>query len=222
MALIKCPECGHENVSDTATSCPNCGFNVRDYTDKINHELEENIASLAGEIRKNENNSLKKNKPFKKIGIIMSLTIAALLIILLVTINANKDYKLSPSEEDAVNCAYTTSIKNDNDISIVNLYEFVTDTKPNLKTSYTNNQIYYVVWYKIDDTSILDLYFDNEFLGSTVDESLIANEILLDFMSNLKSENFIEDVEKEESGIIQFDIEKLKDSLIKKLKEESL
>lgn len=28
MALIKCPECGRENVSDTATSCPQCGFNV--------------------------------------------------------------------------------------------------------------------------------------------------------------------------------------------------
>ncbi len=26
MALIKCPECGKENVSDTAKTCPNCGF----------------------------------------------------------------------------------------------------------------------------------------------------------------------------------------------------
>ena len=25
MALIKCPECGHD-VSDTAASCPNCGY----------------------------------------------------------------------------------------------------------------------------------------------------------------------------------------------------
>lgn len=31
MALIKCPECGRENVSDTATSCPGCGFNIREY-----------------------------------------------------------------------------------------------------------------------------------------------------------------------------------------------
>ncbi len=28
MALIKCPECGKENVSDTATSCPSCGYNI--------------------------------------------------------------------------------------------------------------------------------------------------------------------------------------------------
>lgn len=26
MALIKCPECGRENVSDTANACPGCGF----------------------------------------------------------------------------------------------------------------------------------------------------------------------------------------------------
>ncbi len=28
MALIKCPECGHE-VSDKASSCPNCGYPIR-------------------------------------------------------------------------------------------------------------------------------------------------------------------------------------------------
>jgi len=28
MALIKCPECGRENVSDTAKACPDCGFNI--------------------------------------------------------------------------------------------------------------------------------------------------------------------------------------------------
>lgn len=27
MALIKCPECGHE-VSDTAANCPNCGYQI--------------------------------------------------------------------------------------------------------------------------------------------------------------------------------------------------
>lgn len=29
MALIKCPECGKENVSDTAEACPECGFNMK-------------------------------------------------------------------------------------------------------------------------------------------------------------------------------------------------
>ena len=34
MALIQCPECGKENVSDTAVSCPNCGFNISRYYNK--------------------------------------------------------------------------------------------------------------------------------------------------------------------------------------------
>lgn len=31
MALIKCPECGKENVSNTAIACPNCGFAIREF-----------------------------------------------------------------------------------------------------------------------------------------------------------------------------------------------
>ena len=29
MALVKCPECGRENVSSTAKSCPGCGYNIK-------------------------------------------------------------------------------------------------------------------------------------------------------------------------------------------------
>lgn len=35
MALIKCPECGKENVSDAATACPSCGYNIREHFEKI-------------------------------------------------------------------------------------------------------------------------------------------------------------------------------------------
>lgn len=31
MALVKCPECGKEKVSSTATACPECGYNVKEY-----------------------------------------------------------------------------------------------------------------------------------------------------------------------------------------------
>ena len=34
MALIKCPECGRENVSSSAESCPSCGYNIKSYYDK--------------------------------------------------------------------------------------------------------------------------------------------------------------------------------------------
>ena len=35
MALIKCPECGRENVSDSAIACPNCGYAVKEHFEKI-------------------------------------------------------------------------------------------------------------------------------------------------------------------------------------------
>ena len=40
MALVKCPECGKENVSDTATSCPDCGYNIKLYYDSYKALLE--------------------------------------------------------------------------------------------------------------------------------------------------------------------------------------
>ena len=29
MALIKCPECGKENISDSAEMCPACGYGIK-------------------------------------------------------------------------------------------------------------------------------------------------------------------------------------------------
>ena len=40
MALIKCPECGRENVSDSAESCPECGYGIKAYFEKIRKEEE--------------------------------------------------------------------------------------------------------------------------------------------------------------------------------------
>ena len=38
MALIKCPECGKEKVSDTADSCPECGFGIKSYYNDLKNE----------------------------------------------------------------------------------------------------------------------------------------------------------------------------------------
>ena len=40
MALVKCPECGREKVSDSAESCPNCGYAIKVYYDKLRQEEE--------------------------------------------------------------------------------------------------------------------------------------------------------------------------------------
>lgn len=38
MALINCPECNRENVSDSAVSCPNCGYGIKAHFDNIKRE----------------------------------------------------------------------------------------------------------------------------------------------------------------------------------------
>lgn len=38
MALVKCPECGRENVSDSAESCPGCGYGIKNHYDRIKSE----------------------------------------------------------------------------------------------------------------------------------------------------------------------------------------
>ena len=40
MALVKCPECGKENVSDSAETCPECGYKIREHFEKLQKDAE--------------------------------------------------------------------------------------------------------------------------------------------------------------------------------------
>lgn len=40
MALIRCPECGREKVSDTAEMCPDCGYGIRAHIERVRIENE--------------------------------------------------------------------------------------------------------------------------------------------------------------------------------------
>lgn len=51
MALVKCPECGKENISDMAEICPICGFNVKKHFEKVEALKKEELQKL--EIEKN-------------------------------------------------------------------------------------------------------------------------------------------------------------------------
>lgn len=46
MALIKCPECGREKVSDSAIQCPECGFGIKEYFQNINHSTNNKSRNL--------------------------------------------------------------------------------------------------------------------------------------------------------------------------------
>lgn len=41
MAIIKCPECGREKVSDSAEACPDCGYGIKAHFERIRKEEEE-------------------------------------------------------------------------------------------------------------------------------------------------------------------------------------
>lgn len=56
MALINCPECNCENVSDSATACPKCGFNIREFIEK-QKQLEESKKKTEELINHNLNNN---------------------------------------------------------------------------------------------------------------------------------------------------------------------
>ena len=57
MALIKCPECGRERVSDSAVACPECGFGVRDYIEGERKKAEEEIIA-----KEKDNRELEERK----------------------------------------------------------------------------------------------------------------------------------------------------------------
>lgn len=40
MALVKCPECGREKVSDSADMCPDCGYAIKIHFEKVKAEEE--------------------------------------------------------------------------------------------------------------------------------------------------------------------------------------
>lgn len=52
MAMIKCPECKKVKVSSTATSCPNCGFNVAKYMETYKPPTMEDVKREASSVLK--------------------------------------------------------------------------------------------------------------------------------------------------------------------------
>ena len=80
MSLIKCPECGRKNVSDTAAACPNCGFNISNYY-QTQQAMPNNIPPQ---------NPKKSNKGLI-IGIIVALVIIIGVITTVLMINKAKE-----------------------------------------------------------------------------------------------------------------------------------
>lgn len=64
MALIQCPECGKDGVSDSAVSCPNCGYNVQAHMKKLRQQ--EKILERNRQIQQQE--QIKENERIKRMN----------------------------------------------------------------------------------------------------------------------------------------------------------
>lgn len=58
--LVVCPECGKEKVSDSAESCPECGYNIKKHFDDIRKAEQEK--KEAEKKKKEEEERIKKEK----------------------------------------------------------------------------------------------------------------------------------------------------------------
>lgn len=70
MALIKCPECGKDNVSDSAVSCPECGYAIKAYFDKLRREEIQKEQEKQLEIKKKQEADKLKDELERKIRMI--------------------------------------------------------------------------------------------------------------------------------------------------------
>lgn len=87
MALIKCPECGRDNVSDTAVSCPGCGYNIKAHMkDKQKQQIqqEKNERILQQEQVKKQLSEKRRSDPkykLRKVAVICCASAALILAI---------------------------------------------------------------------------------------------------------------------------------------------
>jgi len=154
MALIKCNECGKE-ISDKASTCPNCGINF----------VKEKSKEKKEQIKKN----LKKKLPLAKKSIIIVISIIAIVAIISLISSISKMIKINELKENFVEETYYcrkhngsylhqaelnsvdfTSVKvhieknhNDTSKSPDSLKEFLDKTCDSLKYAYKENQIDY-------------------------------------------------------------------------------
>lgn len=108
MALVKCPECGKENVSDGAKACPGCGYYIKAHFTKLNLKREKPI---------DKSREILDEAGQKKLMIIIAIiTIFVVCVILYVGIQNQEQQKL---EEYKINlAAQTCSINNRKDAII--------------------------------------------------------------------------------------------------------
>ena len=102
MAIIKCPECGRENVSDSAESCPSCGYGIKAHFNAIKakeerRRNEEERKAILQQLHEKRLADIKQpEKPKFSRGFIVYIIVASILISALFLFNYSKTYIKKP------------------------------------------------------------------------------------------------------------------------------
>ena len=114
MALIKCPNCGHESVSDKAVSCPRCNFKISTYANASEYHKEgEQSAS---------NTNTKQNTNDRSLFMAILLLLIIIIVVYFFTTRCSYDGCYEKKISYSKYCSYHKA-KQDSYLSYINNYD---------------------------------------------------------------------------------------------------
>lgn len=94
MSLVTCPECGKENISDSARACPSCGYNLHDHFEKIKFQkIAEENKKRAADNRKKQLDFIETNRTAITIGACAVIALIIFIVCIFSYSKANKKYE---------------------------------------------------------------------------------------------------------------------------------
>lgn len=78
MALIKCPECGRDNVSDSASNCPGCGYPINNIKTQVNSY--ESLTGIKSQVTNDSAQHSVANNKNVYIGVVCAFVVIIIII----------------------------------------------------------------------------------------------------------------------------------------------
>ena len=160
MALIKCPECGREKVSDTADACPGCGYGIKEHLINQREEKKKHTKEEERGYKKEEAVVLKEKADRGKKFFLRIIWILLLVVVIIISVIGIRGYLKKHKEIEAKDTAYREAIntfeagsyeKAMRDFMVLDGYrdsqEYVERCKVNIPVEKYNNG-YYIQAYK--------------------------------------------------------------------------
>ena len=180
MGLVRCPECGRDNVSDTATACPNCGFNIKDYYNShdLNQDTKENHTeeqSIEFDAKQNveENSQAGKHKKSKK-SVIITAIVLLLLFAAGAAVGAIYATKTKYSREQKEVSKYIEQSNIDSDVSLCSWIKTAMETAATDAT--VANEPNYIPPREGERGSVLSMSYGGTVYMSSFNESMGVND----------------------------------------------